>query len=84
VLKPTVINKPSFRELLLVDELTYQTLTEKLGEVTLQNKQLKRANLNMKKEVKELRRTIKKMKDEAVKDKKPRFRKGKRGSKFNG
>lgn len=67
-----------------MDDISYQALTEKLGEVTLQNKQLKRANLNMKKEVKSLRRSIKKMKDEAAKDRKPRFRKGKRGSKFNG
>jgi cell division protein FtsB len=67
-----------------VDDNAYQVLMEKLGEVTLQNKQLKRANLNMKREVKELRRTIKKMKDEATKDRKPRIKKGKRGSKFNG
>lgn len=49
-----------------MDDISYQALTEKLGEVTLQNKQLKRANLNMKKEVKSLRRSIKKMKDEAA------------------
>jgi ABC-type Fe2+-enterobactin transport system substrate-binding protein len=67
-----------------VDDIAYQALTEKLGEATLQNKQLKRANLNMKREVKELRRTIKKIKDEAAKERKPRFRKGKRGNKFNG
>jgi cell division protein FtsB len=67
-----------------MDDTAYQAIQEKLGEVTLQNKQLKRANVNMKKEVKSLRRLIKKMKDEAEKDRKPRFRKGKRGSKFNG
>jgi hypothetical protein len=63
-----------------MDEITYQALTEKLGEVTFQNKQLRRANLNIKREVKELRRTIKKIKDEAAKDRKPRFRKGNRGT----
>lgn len=45
----------------------YEALTNKLGEVTLQNKQLMRANLNMKREVKQLRRVIKKMKDESRK-----------------
>jgi hypothetical protein len=50
----------------------------------VQNKQLKRANLNMKKEVKNLRRVIKKMKDEAAKDRKPHYKNGRRGSKYNG
>jgi predicted RNase H-like nuclease (RuvC/YqgF family) len=52
-----------------MDDIDYQALTEKIGIVTIQNKQLKRANLNMKKEVKNLRRIIKKMKDEAAKEK---------------
>jgi predicted RNase H-like nuclease (RuvC/YqgF family) len=60
-----------------MDDIDYQALTEKLGAVTIQNKQLKRANLNMKKEVKNLRRLIKKMKDEHYKN-------GKHGSKFKG
>jgi predicted RNase H-like nuclease (RuvC/YqgF family) len=64
-----------------MDEIDYQTLTTKLGEVTIQNKQLKRANLNMKREVKHLRRVIKKMKDEAAKDKKPKYNNGKGGNK---
>jgi cell division protein FtsB len=67
-----------------MDDIDFHALTQKLGKATLQNKQLKRANLNMKKEVKQLRRIIKKLKDEAAHDQKPRFRKGKRGSKFNG
>lgn len=67
-----------------MDGIDYQALTEKLGEVTLQNKQLKRANLNMKREVKQLRRLIKKMKDDAAKERKPHYKNGKRGSKFNG
>jgi molecular chaperone GrpE (heat shock protein) len=67
-----------------VDDIDYQALTDKLASVTLQNKQLRRANLNIKKEVKNLRRVIKKMKDEAAKERKPKFRKGKRGTKFNG
>lgn len=67
-----------------MDEVDYQAITEKLGNATLQNKQLRRANLNLKKENKHLRRVIKKLKDEATKDRKPHYRNGKRGSKFNG
>jgi tRNA C32,U32 (ribose-2'-O)-methylase TrmJ len=69
-----------------MDDTDYQALTEKIGEVTLLNKQLKRANLNMKREVKHLRRIIKKMKDEVAKERKPHFRKGqKRGERgFHG
>jgi uncharacterized coiled-coil protein SlyX len=61
-----------------MDEIAYQAFKEKLDNVTLLNIQLKRANLNMKKEVKHLRRIIKKMKDEAAKDHKPQLRKGKK------
>jgi hypothetical protein len=67
-----------------MDDIDYQTLTEKLNNAALQNKQLRRANLNKDKTIRHLKRIIKKLKDEAAKDKKPQFRKGKRGSKFNG
>jgi hypothetical protein len=67
-----------------MDDVSYLVLTEKLGNAVLQNKQLKRANLNMKRELKQLRRVIKKMKDEAAKDRKPHYKNGKRGGKFNG
>jgi cell division protein FtsB len=67
-----------------MDDIDYQALTDKLANVTMQNKQLKRANLNIKREVKQLRRVIKKLKDEAAKDRKPRYKNGRRGSKFNG
>jgi hypothetical protein len=67
-----------------VDDIDYKALRDIISTLTLQNKQLKRANLNKKRELKELRRAIKKMKDEAAKDRKPRFKNGKRGSKFNG
>jgi predicted RNase H-like nuclease (RuvC/YqgF family) len=67
-----------------MDDIDYQALTEKLGAVTIQNKQLKRANLNMKKEVKQLRRIIKKMKDEAANEKRQHYKNGRRGSKLNG
>jgi cell division protein FtsB len=67
-----------------MDDIDYQALTEKLGAVTVQNKQLQRANLNMKKEVKQLRRIVKKLKDEAAKNRKPHYKNGKRGSKYKG
>jgi isochorismate synthase EntC len=69
-----------------MDEVDYEAITQKISEVTLQNKQLRRANLNKDKTIKHLRRIIKKMKDDAAKDRKPHFRKGqKRGSRgFSG
>jgi hypothetical protein len=67
-----------------MDAIAYQALTDKLANVTLQNKQLRRANINKDKTIKHLRRTIKKLKDDAAKDRKPRYKNGKRGSKFNG
>jgi hypothetical protein len=67
-----------------MDDIDYQALTEKLNNASLQNKQLRRANLNKDKTIRHLKRIIKKLKDEAAKDNKPQFRKGKRGSKFNG
>lgn len=67
-----------------MDDITYQALTDKLGNAVLQNKQLKRSNLNMKREIKQLRRLIKKMKEEAAKEKKPHYKNGKRGSRFKG
>lgn len=68
----------------LMDQADYEALTAKLGEATIQNKQLIRANLNMKREVKQLRRLVKKLKEEAAKERKPHYKNGKRGSKFNG
>jgi hypothetical protein len=65
-----------------MDDVSYLVLTEKLGNAVLQNKQLKRSNLNMKREIKQLRRVIKKMKDEVGKDGKPHYKNGRRGSKF--
>jgi hypothetical protein len=67
-----------------MDDGVYQSLTDKLSNVTMQNIQLKRANLNMKRELKQSRRTIKKLKDEASKERKPHYKNGKRGSMFNG
>jgi hypothetical protein len=67
-----------------MDDTDYQAITEKLSNVTMQNIQLKRANLNVKREVKQLRRVIKKLKDEAARERKPHYKNGKRGSMFRG
>jgi hypothetical protein len=66
-----------------MEDGVYQSLTDKLSNVTMQNKQLRRANLNVKREVKQLRRIIKKLKDEASKERKPHYKNGKRGSMFH-
>jgi cell division protein FtsB len=64
-----------------LDDIDYKALREIISTLTLQNKQLKRANINKSKENKQLKRVIKKLKDDAAKDRKPHFRKGqKRGS----
>lgn len=64
-----------------MDDIDYQALKTKLDNVTLQNKQLRRANINKDKRIKYLRRVIKQLKEEAAKERKPHFRKGqKRGA----
>ncbi|MBT2696366.1 hypothetical protein J7E79_02805 [Bacillus sp. ISL-40] len=68
-----------------MDDIDYQALTEKLSNVTMQNKQLRRANINKDKTIKHLGRVIKKLKEEAAKNKKPHYRNGpKRGKTRNG
>lgn len=67
-----------------MDEIDYLAISEKLGAVTNQNKQLRRANINKDKTIRHLRRVIKKLKEEVAKDRKPHFKNGRRGSKFNG
>jgi hypothetical protein len=67
-----------------MDDIDYAALREIISTLTIQNKQLKRANLNMKRENKQLRRVIKKWKDAAAKERKPHYKNGRRGSKFNG
>lgn len=65
-----------------MDDLDFQALTEKLGNVILQNKQLRRANLNLKKKNKHLGRVIKKMNENAAKDRKPHYRNGQKRSSY--
>ncbi|MRX70863.1 hypothetical protein GJU40_01610 [Bacillus lacus] len=68
-----------------MDDADYQAMRELIGNLTIQNKQLKRANINKSKENKNLKRVIKKLKDEAAKDRKPHYRNGqKRGNGMNG
>jgi hypothetical protein len=67
-----------------VDEIDHKAYTDKISELSLQVKQLKRANINKSKENKHLRRVIKKLKEDAAKERKPHFRNGKRGTMKNG
>jgi hypothetical protein len=67
-----------------MDDMDYQALTEKLDNVTMQNKQLRRANINKDKTIRHLRRVIKKLKEEAAKERKPHYKNGKRGTFKNG
>jgi hypothetical protein len=67
-----------------MDHIDYTALKDKLDNATLQNKQLRRANINKDKTIRHLRRVIKKLKDEAAKDRKPHYKNGKRGTIKNG
>lgn len=73
------------RSWVILEDNEYQSIQEKLGVVTNQNKQLRRANLNKDKEIKHLRRVIRKLKEDAAKNRKPHYRNGKkRGRSRNG
>ena len=61
-----------------MDDVDYVALTEKLGNAVLQNKQLKRANINKDKTIKHLRRVVRKLKEEAAKERKPHYRNGRK------
>lgn len=67
-----------------VDDIDYAALTERISTLTNQNKQLKRANINKDKTIRHLRRVIKKLKEDAEKNRKPHYKNGRRGTKFNG
>lgn len=67
-----------------MDDIEFQALSEKLSNITMQNKQLRRANINKDKTIRHLRRVIKKLKEDAAKERKPHYKNGKRGSRFNG
>lgn len=67
-----------------MDDIDYTALKEKLDNAILQNKQLRKANSNLKYKNRELGRVIKKLKDEAAKERKQHYKNGRRGSKFNG
>lgn len=67
-----------------MDDQQYLNILEKLGDITLQNKQLRKANIKKDKKIKHLRRVIKKLKEDAANNRKPHYKNGKRGTKFNG
>jgi hypothetical protein len=67
-----------------MDDIDYQALKDKLDNATLQNKQLCRANIKKDKTIKHLRRVIRKLKEDAAKEKKQHYKNVRRGSKFNG
>lgn len=67
-----------------MDDQDYNALTNKISELTLQNKQLRRANSNMKSHLRELRRVIRNLKEEISRNRKPHYRNGKRGTFKNG
>jgi hypothetical protein len=65
-----------------LDNAQYESILEKLDNVTQQNKQLRRANINKDKTIRHLRRVIKKLKE--AEKKKQHYKNGRRGSKYNG
>lgn len=67
-----------------MDQVDYDAYKKLIDQLSIQNKQLKRANINMKRENKYLKRVVKKLKDEMAKERKPHYKNGRRGSKYNG
>lgn len=63
-----------------MDNIEYENIMNKLGEIVVQNKQLKRANINLKHENKSLRRIINKRN----KTDKQHYKNGRRGTNKNG
>jgi retron-type reverse transcriptase len=67
-----------------MDQADYEAFKKLIDQLSIQIKQLKRANINMKRENKYLKRVVKKYKDERAKDRKSHYKNGKRGIKYNG
>jgi predicted RNase H-like nuclease (RuvC/YqgF family) len=67
-----------------MDDTAYNAMKERIDNLTLQVIQLKRANLNLKRQLKQERRKYKKLNDEQAKKQKQFYKNGKRGGKFNG
>lgn len=63
-----------------MDQVDYDAFKEKIDNLTLQNKQLKRANNKQRKKIKELRYVIRRLK--ADKTKKQHYKNGKRNSRY--
>jgi regulator of replication initiation timing len=62
----------------------YVKLLDKLESINFELLKVKRANSKLKSDNRHLRRVIKNLKDAAAKERKPHYRNGRRGSKFNG
>jgi regulator of replication initiation timing len=69
---------------LILDEITHSALKEIITNLTMQNKQLRSANRNLKRQLKQERRKYKKLNDEQAKKQKQFYKNGRRGGKFNG
>jgi regulator of replication initiation timing len=67
-----------------MDDVTYNAMKEIINSLTLQNKQLRNANINLKRQLKQERRKYKKLNDEQAQKQKQFYKNGKRGGKFNG
>lgn len=67
-----------------MDQTSYDALKQIIDNLTLQNKQLRRANINLKRQLKEERRKYKKLNDDIAKKQKQFYKNGRRGSRFNG
>jgi hypothetical protein len=67
-----------------MDQTSYDAMKLIIDNLTLQNIQLKRANLNLKRQLKQERRKYKKLNDEQAQKQKQFYKNGKRGGKFNG
>lgn len=66
-----------------MDSKEYLTIMDKVENIVIQNKQLKKANTKMQKENKHLRRVIAKLKKDQNKDRQ-HYKNGKRGTNYNG
>lgn len=66
-----------------MDNKEYLTIMDKVENIVIQNKQLKKANTKMQKENKHLRRVIAKLKKDQNKDRQ-HYKNGKRGTNYNG
>lgn len=65
-----------------MDDVTYREMQKIIGDLTLQNKQLRRANTRQKKKIRYLRRVIVKLKEENRKNGKQHYRNGRKRGQY--